>query len=355
MIYTEYDPLQSVIVGDTYDPQQVHLLHHRDPRKFNRILEETKRDLDRLADFLKKGGVEVMRPTVHEYYDSIQMPNFEIKFPMAPTVPRDALMVMGRTIIQTYTSYTDRYFDAVSYYEIFEKMFKEGYRWISQPPPMLMDLNTEHDWFVSDRTYKDKLMDRVLWHTATMYKAGDALIVNQEGPGSATGLEWCRRELPEYRFIENHHNKFKGFGHIDHGFFMVDDHTVIHSGLEWVPKCLHSKQLIDVSDCLPQSDWDQYQQDYADAGDKFSIKWVDKYLENWRGYNQAVCFDLNVLVIDRHNVVFAREIPALFKKLKTYQIDCHVVEQRHSLFWESGIHCATLDIKRSGSKRKIVD
>jgi glycine amidinotransferase len=139
MIYTEYDPLESIIVGDTYDPGQVHVLHHKDPSKFNRILEETKRDLDNLADFLKKGGVEVMRPTVHEYYDPIHMPDFDVEFPIAPIVPRDALMVMGRTIIQTYTSYTDRYFDAMSYYPIFEKMFREGYRWISQPPPMLTE------------------------------------------------------------------------------------------------------------------------------------------------------------------------------------------------------------------------
>jgi glycine amidinotransferase len=241
MIYTEYDPLESIIVGDTYDPGQVHVLHHKDPSKFNRILEETKRDLDNLADFLKKGGVEVMRPTVHEYYDPIHMPDFDVEFPIAPIVPRDALMVMGRTIIQTYTSYTDRYFDAVSYYPIFEKMFREGYRWISQPPPMLQNLNTEDDWFVNDRTYKDKLMDRVLWHTATMFRAGDAFIVNPEGPGSATGLEWCRRELPEYRFIPNTGTRFNGFGHIDHGFIMIDDDTVIHAGMDWVPDCLRNK------------------------------------------------------------------------------------------------------------------
>lgn len=355
MIYTEYDPLESIIVGDTYNPGQVHVLHQRDSSKFNRILEETKRDLDQLADFLKKGGVEVMRPTVHEYYDPIHMPDFDVEFPIAPIVPRDALMVMGRTIIQTYASYTDRYFDAISYYKIFEKMFREGYRWISQPPPMLQNLNTEDDWFVSDRTYKDKLSNRVLWHTATMFRAGDAFIVNQEGPGSATGLEWCRRELPEYRFINNTGTRFRGFGHIDHGFIMIDDDTVIHAGMDWVPDCLRNKQLIDVSDCLPELKMDRYVQDYAEAKNRMDMAWIDKYLENWRGYNQEVCFDLNVLIIDRHNIVFARHIPKLFAKLKALHIDCHVVPQRHYLFWDGGIHCSTLDVKRRGAKRRIIE
>ena len=355
MIYTEYDPLESVIVGDTYDPDQVsQLLNHPNPSKFNRILEETKQDLDRLAQFLKQGNIEVMRPDVYQYYDPVNMPEFDVQFPIAPIVPRDALLVMGRTILQTYTSYTDRYFDAISYYKIFESMFQQGYRWVSQPAPMLENLNTEDDWFVNDRTYKDRLMDRVLWHTATMFKAGDAIIVNHEGPGSASGLEWCRRELPEYRFVNNTASRCKGFGHIDHGFIMIDDDTVIHAGMEWVPECLHTKQLIDVSDCLPELKMDRFVQDYAEAKNRMDIDWVNKYLDNWRGYNQEVCFDLNVLIIDRHNIVFARHIPKLFAKLKSLHIDCHVVPQRHYLFWDGGIHCSTLDVKRKGAKRKII-
>lgn len=353
MTYTEYDPLESVIVGDTYSPGDVDHLLSNNTAQFNRILEETKQDLDHLADFLEQGNVEVLRPTLHRY-DPVKMPEFDIQFPIAPVVPRDALMVIGNTIIQTYTSYTDRYFDAVSYYPIFESMFRQGYRWVSQPPPMLTNLNTEHDWFVSDRTYKDKLSDRVLWHTATMYRVGDAVIVNHEGPGSHTGLEWCRRELPEYRFIDNTGTRFNGFGHIDHGFVMIDDETVIHAGIDWVPECLRNKQLIDVSDCLPALKLDRYAQDYAQARNKMDVDWLDKYLENWRGYSQEVCFDLNVLVIDRHNIVFARHLPDLFAKLKTLQIECHVIPQRHYLFWEGGIHCSTLDVKRKGSKRTII-
>jgi glycine amidinotransferase len=353
MTYTEYDPLESVIVGDTYSPGDVDHLLSNNTAQFNCILEETKQDLDHLADFLKQGNVEVLRPTLHRY-DPVKMPEFDVQLPMAPVVPRDALMVIGNTIIQTYTSYTDRYFDAVSYYPIFESMFRQGYRWVSQPPPMLINLNTEHDWFVSDRTYKDKLSDRVLWHTATMYRVGDAVIVNHEGPGSHTGLEWCRRELPEYRFINNTGTRFRGFGHIDHGFIMIDDETVIHAGIDWVPECLRNKQLIDVSDCLPALKLDRYAQDYAQARNKMDVDWLDKYLENWRGYSQEVCFDLNVLVIDRHNIVFARHLPDLFAKLKTLQIECHVIPQRHYLFWEGGIHCSTLDVKRKGSKRTII-
>jgi len=36
-------------------------------------------------------------------------------------------------------------------------------------------------------------------------------------------------------------------------------------------------------------------------------------------------------------------------------ITCHVASIRHALFWEAGIHCLTLDLKRRGNKRSIVE
>ena len=46
MTYTEYDPLESVIVGDTYSPVDVDHLLSNNTAQFNCILEENKQDLD---------------------------------------------------------------------------------------------------------------------------------------------------------------------------------------------------------------------------------------------------------------------------------------------------------------------
>ena len=40
--------------------------------------------------------------------------------------------------------------------------------------------------------------------------------------------------------------------------------------------------------------------------------------------------------------------------LKQKGITCHVVNMRHSMFWEGGIHCLTLDVSRRGEKRQVV-
>ncbi len=356
MIYTEFDPLQEVIVGDCYAPGDVdNFLPKESIASFNRILEETKQDLNNLADFIKNSNIKVHRPEVLKYTKSIEMPNFKINLPICPIVPRDQYLILGNYIIQTYTSYTDRYFDSLSYRKIFNELFKEGYNWISQPLPMLIDSEIDDNWYISDSVYKEKLSDQLLWHTASIFKAGDSLIYNGGGPGSQLGLEWLKRNLKEFNYIENTGATiFKNYGHIDHGFLLIDDDTVIHAGIEWVPLCLRNKKLIDVKNFVGTVITNNYINDYTATDGKYSNAWLEKYLANWRGYTQEICFDLNVLILDSKNILFGKYLPELFEFLKTHNINCYVVPQRHEVYWEGGIHCSTLDVKRKGAKRKII-
>jgi len=355
MVYTEYDPLEEVIVGDSYAPGDLdHFFPGQSLSALNRILQETKEDFDALADFLSSGGIKVSRPRVLKYPDHIDMGLFDVKFPMAPTVPRDQYKIQGKTIIQTYTSLADRFFDSISYYKIFSDLFKQGYNWISQPTPPLFDFEPKDLWWVNGGPYHTKLKDRLLFHTATMFPVGDKIIINSMGPGNALGFTWLKQNLPDFVFIENQGTKAKNFGHIDHGFVMIDDETVIHGGIDWVPRALRHLKLIDVEAYVPKPQIQQYTQDYVAGGGRYNLDWIDQYLDRWRGYNQDVCFDLNVLIIDRNNIVFGRALPELFRYLKGFGIECHVCEQRHMLFWEGGIHCSTLDVRRRGQPRSII-
>jgi glycine amidinotransferase len=355
MVFTEYDPLEEVIVADSYSPGDLdHMFPAGSLSQFNQILEETKQDFDQLANFLTQGGVTVTRPQVMKYPDHIAMSGFDVKFPMGPTVPRDQYKVQGKTILQTYTSLTDRYFDGLSYYKIFSDLFDQGYNWISQPSPPLINLSPEDLWYINGGPYHTRLKDRLLFHTATMFPVGDKIIINSQGPGNRLGFEWLKRNLADFAFIENQGTRAENYGHIDHGFIMIDDETVIHAGIDWVPAALRHLKLIDVEQYVPKAQTAQYKQDYISEGGRYNLSWIERYLDNWKGYNQDVCFDLNVLIIDRNNLIFGRELPELFRHLKTFGIECHVCEQRHMLFWEGGIHCSTLDTKRRGSCRSII-
>jgi glycine amidinotransferase len=356
MIYTEFDPLQEVIVGDCYEPGDLDwALPKESLKSFNTILKETKEDLHNLSDFFKKSNIKVYRPKVIKHDKGFNLSGFKVNVPVCPIVPRDQYIVIGKKILQTYTSYTDRYFDSLSYLNIFSELFKEGYNWISQPPPILKNLDETDTWYTKTNIYSEILNDQLLNHTAIMFKAGDTIIYNGEGPGSKIGFEWIKRNLEDIKFVENKNTIFNNYGHIDHGFILIDDETVIHAGIEWVPLCLRNKKLIDVSSYLPKLDFDKYIKDYTSSNGQYSNSWLEKYLNNWRGYSQEICFDLNVLILDSKNILFGREIPELFNYLKTFNINCHFVKQRHQMYWEGGIHCCTLDVKRKGLKRSIIN
>jgi glycine amidinotransferase len=356
MIFTEYDKLQEIIVGDSYLPGDLdNFLPQPCLKKFNLILEETKQDLDALAKFFIDSNIKVLRPTVLRYDTPVIIGDLKISVPMCPIVPRDQYFVMDNTFSQTYTSYSDRYLDVLCYKQIFNYFAEQNYQIHCQPTPQLRNITAEESWFISDKIYKDTYKEQLLWHTATMYKLGDSIIVNSAGPGTQLGYEWIKKIYASYKFIPNlPENIFKNYGHIDHGFFMLDDDTVVHCGLKWVPTILQNKKLIDISQYVSEVYIDNYVKDYVSTDGKYSELWLEKYLSNWRGYNQEVCFDLNVVVLDSKNVLFGRHIPELFKYLKTLGIECHMVNQRHQVYWEGGIHCFTLDTKRKGTKRQIV-
>jgi len=349
--WTEWDPLEEVIVGDCFNYDDLNWkLPDTTASKFKLILEETKEDLDNFADYLQKLGIRVHRPIPKIKDQDIKIAGFDIKLAAAPMVPRDQYLVYGETVYQTYTSMPDRYLDSLSYYDVFLDLFKQGHNWISQPPPELMNFDN-NNWHTHGREfYQNKYADKLLWHTASMFKYGDTLISNLS-PGTQLGLEWMRRNTPNTRIITR--NKF---GHIDHGFFSISDDIIICDTKEWVPAELQNKKLYSINVLLGDHiDHEKYLNDKPNNRNTLTDVWLDCWLEQWRGYWQDVCFDFNPLVIDSNNVIFSNHQPKLFKLLDSLGINSHVCSLRHGQFWDAGIHCLTLDIKRRGECRKIID
>jgi glycine amidinotransferase len=344
-IWTNWDPLKEVIVGNCYDSHS--------NNRLSTIFQETKEDLDNLANYLTGLSVRVHRPIVTDYDSEIKLGNFNIHNATAPIVPRDQYLVYGKTIYQTYTSMPDRYLDSVNYYHIFKEFFDRGYNWISQPPPMLQTL-VDNWWANGEDVYHRQLKDRILWHTATMFKCGDKIVTNAYGPGNRAGLDWMIRNLPADTVIGVGETHQAGFGHIDHGWFMVRDDLIFCVNTSWVPDKLRNREIVELQDLFEPFDDVKFITDFQTTDGKFSDAWLDKWLSEWKGYAQEVFFDSNVLVIDSTNVLFSNTQPRIFKKLEQYGINCHIVPQRHGLFWEAGIHCLTLDLVRDGKCRSII-
>lgn len=358
-IWTEWDPLEEIIVG-VCPPENYYDDIIEDQRALpllQTILRETRQDLDNLSAMLQAMNVCVHRPKNLPFERKIDIAGFKIKNPVAPIVPRDQYMVYGNKIVQTYTSMPDRWLESLAYYDIFRQLFEQGFEWNSMPPPLLENFPDNSNWYNdSVGRYHTVMKDRLLWHTATMFKCGDALITNTNGPGNELGLEWMRRQYPDARILSNKFTVQQNTGHIDHGFFMTDDETVFAEKDFWAPHWLtKNKDVTFLHNVVETPTFENYDKILQASAGKFSYDYLNIWMSEWKGYVQEVAFDFNVLVVDSKNIFISNPQPALQEMLDKRGITCHVAPIRHNHFLDGGIHCLTLDVKRAGSKRKIVN
>lgn len=351
-VWTEWDPLEEVIVGSCFKqiPGEWEL-DNKVKDYLEIILRETSEDLDNLSSCIETLGAKVYRPDLLTIPFELNLGSFNISNTISPIVPRDQYLVYGDSIIQTFTSMPGRYFDGLSYYNIFQTKFVNGYNWVCQPPPELKNL--ELNWqFNGEEIYGKKYKYKLLWHTATMFKCGDSIIVNSKGPGTSFGLKWIEKNLPA-NYIYNLNTATNNWGHIDQGFFMVNDDTVCCIDEDWVPQKLKNKKIINFKNLYQLGDWTIFKNEIQNKN-KLSSEWLEKWFSEWKGYMQNLAEDFNVLVVDPNNVIFSTFLPGVFKALNDEGIKCHVCPIRHLGFLESSIHCVTLDLKRKGSCRSIL-
>ena len=71
------------------------------------------------------------------------------------------------------------------------------------------------------------------------------------------------------------------------------------------------------------------------------------------GYAEETYFDVNCLLLMK-NVIFSSYNRDIFNKLEKRGINPIVCRWRHRLFWDGGIHCITLDLRREGETVKNI-
>ena len=359
-VWTDYDPLKEIIVGNAPSPEYFKPFLPADVLEvLTPILNETKEDLDNMQRVFESLGVKVYRPKILPFQQNLKLPGFSIKNAIAPIVPRDQYLVYGNTILQAYTSMPDRWLESLCFYDIFNEKYDEGYNWISQPPPVIKNFPPNTSWFThgGDR-YKIEMKDKILWHAATLFKIGDSIIANNSGPGTAKGLDWFQRNIPDATFVANIKKPHRGWGHIDQYFFMVNDTTCFCTNPAYVPEAILNNKNIKVHSfghLCTDVDLRSYDDNLVASDGKFTSEWISEWTSEWRGFAQDVAFDSNVVVVDEKNIVISNEQPKLENWfLQEHGIKCHVAKQRQGGFWDGGVHCLTLDIKREGERRNVL-
>jgi N-dimethylarginine dimethylaminohydrolase len=78
------------------------------------------------------------------------------------------------------------------------------------------------------------------------------------------------------------------------------------------------------------------------------INMVDHYFDEWVGQVSESVFDVNMLIVDPKNIIVSSHNDRVEKACARHGIEVHVAPFRHKYFWDCGIHCVTNDLSRQG-------
>jgi len=341
----EWDPLEEVILGNplrarfpTADPS-TRLAEYPD-RAVDAIpqgpfpqwiIEETGEDLAAFAAVLEEAGVTVRRPTTWAHDASFSTIHWESQG-FYNYCPRDVLLVIGDQVIETPNVIRSRAQETFSYRDLLVEYLESGARWFSAPRPMLLD-----SLFDVDRSRPTPRNDEPAFDAANVLRLGRDLIYLVSGTGNELGGRWLQTILGDDFRVHFLRDVYYG-SHIDSTFvalrpgLMLANPARIDGGT--LPGIL--KQW-DVIYSPPMETANTY--DAEDRAKCIGSDWID----------------MNLFSINPDLVVVDRDQPALIALLERQGLEVVPLKLRHARMLGGGFHCATLDIRRTGTLERYFD
>jgi N-dimethylarginine dimethylaminohydrolase len=339
---------------------------------FERIAQETEEDYQSLIKLLQSFGVEVVRteidPDQSKYFQ-----NGQYHSPIMMT-PRDWSIMIG-----------NKFYAPASNFDLTDNTCWNNIRgpdwpvtypgwnhlehWIQQELIEIHHVNqnvVHGNRPIMDKvlaqgnkvvyTDRDNLLQPQLMNAAMITRVGRDLYWGSQS--ERQDLEQLRQDrqrmFPEYR---NH--MVDTIGHSDGCYCPVKPGLII--SLADMPTYQDTFPDWEVVS-LPNQSWTRVQP-FLDLKEKNRGKWwvpgeelndefthyVETWMDHWVGYVEESVFDVNMLVIDQHNVICNNENDAVFEAFHRHGVTPHVCNFRHRYFWDGGIHCITSDLHREGT------
>lgn len=328
--FTNWGPLQEVWLGDCYPTHFYDHLESEVRDIFYEITQKTQEDLAVIQRKLEEHGVQVRRPRYDRIEDFLWPSGHptsagQLRKPMI--TPRDHSLVFGNSLYGSEYDHT-AWRDAVTEYAQ-----DPGSRIINRPNiPVAGHINGANTVRVGRDFYLD-----THWHD------GDI------------DVEYVQQTFKDYRL-----HVLNNGGHVD-GCFAVAKPGVL----------ITSKYFDDYDRTFP--DWHKINilepEFYRHGpishrkGPGWNGKWwlpggsdsakfndhVIKHAQDWVGDYTETFFEVNCLVIDEKNILMLGENEGVFRKLEQHGITAHSMPFRTRTFWDGGLHCITLDIRRNDS------
>ncbi len=336
-----WDPLEVCIVGRMYDTKSFSFISNNKIRQvLEKLAEESEEDFQTLIQLLNKFNVEVIRP---------HAPLINNKLLPPPVTPRDHTAMIGNQFFidpRVNLNFYQPIVDYVQKYNVvnWEKNINTAtiirlgkdllYGQMNLSPSNVWTSIRKDNWPIEPPSVLlDKLnanaMDAYCKSISNLFGEYRCHFYPEE-----SHLDGCMSVIKPGLLISNRELDHKG---------RFKDWDILYLDTTVKDKIASNQSYIK----LRQKNRGRWWIPGEESNNDF-IEFVDSYLKTWTGYIEESQFDLNLLMIDEQNAVCTSTNDQILKKFDEHGINLHVVNFRHSLFFDGGIHCLTSDIKRKG-------
>ncbi|MFF5056664.1 scyllo-inosamine-4-phosphate amidinotransferase [Micromonospora sp. NPDC000663] len=337
-VHNEWDPLEEMIVGHAVNarvPSPDRGLFAVDYADLyekasdipsgpydQQVIEETTEDLDAFVKVLESQGVVVRRPDVSDHAARYGTPDWsadgEYNY-----CPRDVLLPIGNTIIETPMTLRTRYFEPFAYRSILLDYFDSGANWISAPKPRLLD-----------ETYNLRPSDgqilnnhEPIFDAANVLRVGRHVLYLVSSSGNMLGLRWLQRVLGDRYEVQPLIGLYDGT-HVDTTIALIRPGLVVLNSdrvrPDQVPDLFKSWDVI----------WCPSVPDPEPASRKLRAS-------TWIG--------MNLIMINPGLAVVEATYRPLITALERHGVQVIPLPLRHARVLSGGLHCVSLDVRRRGS------
>ena len=330
LVHNNWDPLEEIWLGDVW-PE--HFYDDLDPEirdAFYQITEWTKHDLNIIQKKLEEFNVIVRRPVIENDKSKYLVPNTD-KLLKPPITPRDHNAVVNNKLYFGDNDIYNCYKPLLDLYPSEDVVMEplSGAGTVKLGKDIIIDFdnnpNTLESVFqrfqeVSNQGYYKKLIDDYRVHFATGSGHCDGCFMPLRPGLILTTSYWLdyKKMFPDWRRIDLHHPTYankeveKKWGN-----FKKPKHRIGTS--KWKVDNINAPVF---------------------------NKYVEEHCAEWIGDYTETYFEVNIVMIDEKNMLCMGVHEELFNDLEKEGITCHVVPFRTRTFWDGGIHCITLDIRR---------
>jgi hypothetical protein len=341
LAYNGWDPLEEIWLGDVWPEKFYDDLDSEVRDSFYQLTEWTKYDLNIIQRKLEELGVVVRRPEFDLNNKALYCDPKTNKLYKPPIVPRDNHCVIGNKL------YFSLYEDQAAWRPVLDNYNKDNvvYCGHSRDPKIKPKLKTGIMSANTVRVGKDIIFDNL------QAKTKEQLLDLYH--------DFVTDVLPEFEKDYRVHFTTNG-GHSDACFATLKPGLLMSTRYfteydlffpDWDRINLRSPtyQNNRVSNFSPKYNFDKWRtpgRDFPQINE-----YVEKHCADWIGDYTETYFEVNIVMIDEKNMLCMGTHDELFRDLERHGITCHVVPFRTRTFWDGGLHCITLDIRRNSSMK----